>query len=174
MNRISLTMIFIIWTIMPSLMRKPQRNQGLRLKWFRKCKVHIRTMLEPLKCFLKGVQSLISITITIPTHKQNLNSIINRKSMLNKLNINNHPNLRTMIKTQIKVYITGIVCLLRRDTVPFAIKIKSYALNIVESAIDVQHCMIIIVHGPAIALGNGIDVCFIGFYFSKSKKSYTL
>lgn len=66
----------------------------------------------------------------------------------------------------------GIACSLKRDIVPSAIKIKSSDPNIVEDVIDVWHYMIIIVHGLAIALEKGIDVYFIGFYFSRSKKSY--
>lgn len=137
MNKIFMIAKFKIWIIMLSLMKKHQRSLRLLLKWFHKCKVHIKIMKELLKYYLKVVLNLIIIIITILIHKQNLHLIINRKSMLNKLNINNHLNLLIMIKILIKVCIMEIVCLLKRDIVQSVIKIKSYVLNTAENAIDV-------------------------------------
>ena len=109
---------------MLNLMRKHQKNQILLLKY----KVLIQIMYVNLKYFLKGVQNLTSIIIIImQIHKQIVNVIFNKKSILikmNKLNINNHLNLLIMIKILIKVYIMEIVCLLKKDIVQYVIKIK--------------------------------------------------
>ena len=152
MNNTFLIMIYKMQKIMLNLMKRHQRNLLLLLKWFHKCKVLIKIMFEFPKFYLKVVQNLISIIIIITIiiiqiAIQILCLIFNKKLIQNKQNTNNHLNQQIMKRILIRVCIMETACSQKRDIVPSVIKIKLFVLNIVENVIDVQHCMIIIVHG---------------------------